>query len=339
MKMLSPPASVRSVGRIRWWTPLIAIACISCLPFFNVVAAEHHGGGGHAGGGGHPSASHGGGGSRSAGVHQGGYHVASSHQTVSHVATSHHVASTSHHVASTSHHVASTSHHVASTSHHVASTSRHVASTSHHLASTSHSVATANRTRNNSELRNVSPELRKSASANTRSSLYSRNTGASRNTRTPGRETAYNHSLTRSSVHGLMDRRLTQIGNRQWAAHGAVFSTRSDPRGGYWFQHGGYWWRGNFWGARSYCYNLIGLGFAPGLCWAWYDDICWGNIVIGMPYALIPYYYSDPVYTGDTYYNGEQATMYDYALPDGQYKQVTVVDGNVVDVEIVDQIG
>ena len=317
MKMLSPAASVCSVGRIRWWTPLIAIACLSSLPFFNVTAAEHHGGGGH------PSASHGGGGSRSAGVHHSGSHVASSHQTGSHIASSHHVATTSHHVASTSHHVATTSH--------------HVASTSHHVANTSHSVATANRTRNNSDLRNMSPGLRKGASANSRTSLYSRN-GAARNARTPGRETAYNHSLTRSSVHGLMDRRLTQIGNRQWAGHGAVFSTRSDPRGGYWFHHGGYWWRGNFWGARSYCYNLIGLGFAPGLCWAWYDDICWGNIVIGMPYALIPYYYSDAAYTGDTDYNGEQATVYDYALPDGQYKQVTVVDGNVVDVEIVDQI-
>jgi hypothetical protein len=308
MKMLSPAGSVRSAGRIRWWATLIAVACISCLPFFNVAAAEHHGGGEH------PSASHGGGGSRSAGVH----HVASSHRTVSHVASSHHVASTSHHVASTSH---------------------HVATTSHHVASASHGVATANRTRNGSELRNVSPELRKGASANTRTSLYLRNNGAARNTRTPGRPTtAYNHSLTRSSVHGLMDRRLTQISNRQWAAHGAVFSTRSDPRSGYWFHHGGYWWRGNFWGARSYCYNLIGLGFAPGLCWAWYDDICWGNIVIGMPWALIPYYYPDAVYSGDTYYNGEQATVYDYALPDGQYKQVTVVDGNVVDVEIVDQI-
>jgi hypothetical protein len=133
-----------------------------------------------------------------------------------------------------------------------------------------------------------------------------------------------------------MDRRLTEIGNRQWTAHGAVFSTRSDPRGGYWFNHGGYWWRCNFWGARSYCYGLIGLGFAPGLCWAWYDDICWGNIVIGMPFALIPYYYPDAVYTEDSYYDGNAATIYYYGLADGQYKQVTVVDGNVVDVEIVD---
>jgi hypothetical protein len=331
MRMLSTAASVRSVGRIRWSIPLIAIACISSLPFFNVLADEHHEGGGH------PSASHGGGG-RSASTHHGGYHVTSSHRAVS----SHHVAS-SPHVASTSHNVASTSHHVASTSHHVASTSHHVASTSHHVASTSHHVATASRTKNNSEVRNVSPELRKGASTNNRTSLYSRNNSSSRGThptRTPGRATTpYNHSLTRSSVHGLMDNRLTEINNRQWAAHGAVFTTRSDPRGGYWFHHGGYWWRCNFWGAQSYCYGLIGLGFAPGLCWAWYDDICWGNIVIGMPFALIPYYYPNAVYTGDTYYDGNQATVYDYALPDGQYKQVTVVDGNVVDVEIVDQVG
>jgi hypothetical protein len=308
MKTLSPAASVRSVGRIRWWTPLIAIGCISCLPFLNVVADQHHGGGGHTGGGGHPSASHG---SRSASTHHGGYHVASSHHAVS-----------SHHSAS-SHHVASSSHRVA-TSHREASTSRH--------------LATANRTKNNSELRNVSPEMRKGASVNSRTSLYSRNTSSSRAagaTRTPGRETPYNHSLTRSSVHGLMDRRLTEIGNRQWTAHGALFSTRSDPRAGYWYNHGGYWWRGNFWGARSYCYGLIGLGFAPGLCWAWYDDICWGNIVIGMPFALVPYYYPEAVYTEDSYYNGDAATIYYYGLADGQYRQVTVVDGNVVDVEIV----
>ena len=326
MKTLSSAASARSVGRIRWWTPLIAVGCISCLPFFNVLADQHsHGDGGH------PSAPHGSGGNKSASTH-GSYHAASSHQAVS----SHHAAS-SYHVAR-SNHVAS-SHHVASTSHHVASTSHHVASTSHHVASTSHRVATTDRTRNNSELRNVSPEARRGASTNSRTSLYSRNTASSRGahaTRTPGRATPYNHSLTRSSVHGLMDRRLTEIGNRQWAAHGAVFSTRSDPRGGYWFNHGGYWWRCNFWGARSYCYGLIGLGFAPGLCWAWYDDICWGNIVIGMPFALIPYYYPDAVYTEDSYYNGDAATVYYYGLADGQYKQVTVVDGNVVDVEIVD---
>ena len=170
MKTLSSAASARSVGRIRWWTPLIAIVGISCLPFFNVLADEHSHGGGE-----HPSASHGGGGSKAASTHQGGYHAASSHQGVSshhvasssHVASSHHVASSSH-VAS-SHHVASSSHvasshHVASSNH--AASSRHVASTSHHVASTSHRVATTDRTRNTSALRNVSPEARRGASTN-----------------------------------------------------------------------------------------------------------------------------------------------------------------------------
>jgi hypothetical protein len=135
-----------------------------------------------------------------------------------------------------------------------------------------------------------------------------------------------------------MDRRLNQISSRQWTARGQVYSTHHDPRSGYWYQHGGYWWRCNYWAARSYCDHLIVLGFAPGLCWQWYDDICWGNIVVGMPIDLVDYYYQDPVYTTDTTYDGEDATIYYYAIGDGQYKQVTVVDGDVVDVEIVDQI-
>ena len=85
--------------------------------------------------------------------------------------------------------------------------------------------------------------------------------------------------------------------------------------------------------------HLIAVGEPAGLCWAWYDAICWGNIVIGMPLELVTYYYQDPAYTTDTYYDGDAATVYYYATGDGQYKQVTVVDGNVVDVEIVDHIG
>jgi len=243
---------------------------------------------------------------------------------------------------------------------HQSSASHHVASrtvTSRQTASQNRVTAKTERTRStNTQVRNVSPGLRQSSSPNTRASLYQKNTNASREARnhqvavnqqrkgtvvnrSSARETtAYNHSLTATSVHDMMSQRITQITNRQWTSHGMVFSTHSDRQHGYWYQHAGYWWRGNFWGARSYCVRLIGLGRPPGLCWAWYDDICWGNVVIGMPLELITYYYPDAVYTSDTDYDGQDATVYYYATADGQYKEVTVVDGEVVDVEIVDQL-
>jgi hypothetical protein len=136
-----------------------------------------------------------------------------------------------------------------------------------------------------------------------------------------------------------MSERLNQVSGRQWTGHGDVWANRSDPGRGYWFQHGGYWWRCNFWGANWYCNNLITLGYAPGLCWGWYDDICWGNIVVGMPLDLVDYYYPDPVYSSYSTYDGDEATVYYYTLGDGQYEQVTVIDGTVVDVQVVDQIG
>ena len=135
-----------------------------------------------------------------------------------------------------------------------------------------------------------------------------------------------------------MNRRLAEITNRQWSTHGAVFATRSDPQRGFWFQHGGSFWRCNFWGAHAFCNHLIVEGWPAGLCWAWFDDICWGNIVIGMPLDMVASYYPTPVDTEDTDYDGEPATVYYYATDDGQYKQVTVVDGDLVDVEIVDHI-
>jgi hypothetical protein len=144
--------------------------------------------------------------------------------------------------------------------------------------------------------------------------------------------------MTAASAHGMMSQRLNQIADRHWAGHGAFFADHFDRDRGCWFNHGGYWWRCNYWGANWYCNNLIGLGFAPGLCWAWYDDICWGNVVVGMPLDLVDYYYPDPVYSDYTTYDGDDATVYYYPTDDGQYKQVTVVDGNVVDVEIVDQV-
>jgi len=53
---------------------------------------------------------------------------------------------------------------------------------------------------------------------------------------------------------------------------------------------------------------------------------------------LVDYYYPEPVYTTYTTYDGDEATVYFYANGDGQYKRVTVVDGNVVDVQIVSVI-
>lgn len=58
-----------------------------------------------------------------------------------------------------------------------------------------------------------------------------------------------------------------------------------------------------------------------------------------MPLELVTYYYPTPVYTNYTQYDGYDATVYYYATDDGQFKEVTVVSGDVVDVEIVDQIG
>ena len=57
-----------------------------------------------------------------------------------------------------------------------------------------------------------------------------------------------------------------------------------------------------------------------------------------MPLDLVDYYYPDPAYSSYSNYNGDEATVYYYATTDGQYKQVTVIDGKVVDVQLVDHI-
>jgi len=289
--------------------------------------------------------------------HQNAYHASANKTAVSHQnAVSHHDV-VSHHDAVSHHDVVS---HQTSKSHNTSTKT----ATSHRAESPTNAAAKTEHTRvSSAETRNGSPEVRKGASPDTHTSLYERNntsrearnhetakTQERNNTREPGKRnlqtrinsaakaTAFNHSLTRSSAQGLMSHRLTEITNRQWSTHGAVFSAQSDPHRGYWFQHSGYYWRGNFWGAHSYCDRLIVLGWPAGLCWAWYDDICGGNIVVGMPLDLVGYYYPTPVSTQDTDYDGEPATVYYYATYDGQYRQVTVVDGDVVDVEIVDQI-
>jgi hypothetical protein len=359
MKTLSPTGRVRSAGNVRGWTALIAIATIGCLPLFSSLADQpHHNnkGGSNKAPGSHQGGSHGGSVSKAAAGHQGGNHAVSASKSASTHQGTHHASASKttvsqHSVVS---HPSSTSHRASTktaTSHQAAS-HRSIASRTEHTRVTS------------SQARNISPELRHGASSNTRASLYERNhtsreahnrqaalTQERNNTRAPGhranlparintasRATAFNHSLTASSAKGLMNRRLTEVTNRQWSTHGAVFSTRSDPQRGYWFQHGGYYWRCNFWGAHSYCDRLIVLGYPAGLCWAWYDDICWGNIIVGMPLDLVNYYYPTPVTTEDTDYDGEPATVYYYATDNGQYRQVTVVDGDVVDVEIVDHI-
>ena len=353
MKTLSPTGRVRSAGNVRRWTALIAIASVGCLPLFSSLADQPHhnnkGGGNkapstHQGGShgsnvskaatGHQGGSHAVSASKSASTHQGAYHASASKTAVSHRSSTSHKASTK------------------------TVTSHQTVSHGSVASKTEHARVTG------SQARKVSPELRQGASSNTRASLYERNntsrearhrqaavTQERNNTRAPGhranlstrinsaaRATAFNHSLTASSAQGLMNRRLTEVTNRHWSTHGAVFSTRSDPQRGHWFQHGGYYWRCNFWGAHSYCNRLIVLGYPAGLCWAWYDDICWGNIIVGMPLDLVGYYYPKPAATEDTDYDGEPATVYYYATDNGQYKQVTVVDGDVVDVEIVDHI-
>ena len=356
MKMLSPSERVRPVGNTQWWTALIAVASVSCLPLFSVLADQNNQvkkGGGTKAPSSHQSAPHGGGGNKIANVHQGGNHTMGTSHSAGNRTVSTPKTVTAHQTANHSEVQRTAVSHHGSASHNVANRT----TTSPQTVARKSVTTRAEHTRlSNSQERNLSPGLRHGASPNTRASLYQNNTNTSREARnhqvvakqqgkvtvvnrSSARETtAYNHSLTATSVHNMMSQRITQITNRQWTSHGMVFSTHSDRQHGYWYQHAGYWWRGNFWGARSYCVGLIGLGRPPGLCWAWYDNICWGNVVIGMPLDLISYYYPDPVYTSDTDYDGQDGTVYYYATDDGQYKELTVVDGEVVDVEIVDQL-
>jgi ribosomal protein S20 len=150
---------------------------------------------------------------------------------------------------------------------------------------------------------------------------------------------SFDRSITRGRAQGLMNQQLNKIANRTWTGRGQFCAKRFDASNHCWFRRGGFWWRCNFWGAHAFCNRLIVLGFAPGLCWGWYDNICWGNIVVGMPLDLVDYYYPEPVNTTYTTYDGDEATVYFYANVDGQYKRVTVVDRNVVDVQIVSVTG
>lgn len=328
MKKLLPLERIGSVGRIHKLAAIVVAASVSCLPLSALANDTGGDGGGHASGGGHP-----GGGAHPGGASNGSLHPAASYHPS---APSYHASSgtahsglasnathnyhpnlyarnnSSSHV-SDHHETAATTHRETSTTQHHDATVNRVANTNHNLSQTNKAGVARNTSRLNDPARTPKAEALRA--------------------RTP-----FDHSMTTASAHGMMNQRLNQIANRQWAGHGAFFADHFDRDHGCWFNHGGFWWRCNYWGANWYCNNLIGLGFAPGLCWAWYDDICWGNIVVGMPLDLVDYYYPDPVYSDYTTYDGDEATVYYYPTDDGQYKQVTVVDGDVVDVEIVDQV-
>jgi hypothetical protein len=304
MKTLSPIERFRSDGTIRNWTAIAVGVGISCFPVVSALA-EGHKGGGNAGGGGHTAG----------GGHAGGG---------GHIAGGRHIAGGGH-----------------------AGGGRHIVAGGGRIEGGHVGVeqrATTAKRRTNAQVTNQTVVSR--SGSRTHSFVESRIAGRGnrgdvrqRNrVMLVNRTSTFDRSITRSRAQVLMDQRLGQISSRRWTGHGQVCSDHFDRDHGFRFRHGGYWWRCNFWGAHSYCNHLIATGFAPGLCWGWYDDICWGNIAVGMPIDLIGYYYPDQVYTTYTTYDGDEATVYYYVLGNGQYKRVTVVDGNVVDVQIVDEI-
>jgi hypothetical protein len=353
MKKLFPLERFSSLGGVQKVAAIVAAASLSCLPFSSALANHTGGGGGgHAGGGGggHPSGGgghpggggggHPGGGGHgafarpAAAYHGGGFnggglrtaysggrnfsnishtnlygnHAVSNHAVSNHAVSNH---------ASLYSRNTNSSH---ASNQHVATANQHHDPGVNRVANASHTLNQTNKT-----------EVAKATSR-------SRDPAHAANAAIANRAPAFNHSLSTTSAHTLMNQRLNQIADRHWEGHENFSSDHFDREHGCWFNHGGSWWRCNFWGANWYCNHCIALGFAPGLCWGWYDNICWGNICIGMPLDLVDYYYPDPVYSDYSDYNGDEATVYYYATDDGQYKQVTVIDGKVVDVQIVDQI-
>jgi hypothetical protein len=322
MKYLLPVGRSCSGGSVGRWVALFAALSISCFLVASAFASQH-GGGGHFGGGGHSGGGHFGGGFHASSFHRSpsvpsniggnfshGYHanLYAGHSESAH-AVEHRGTVANNHGAVADHHTSTLDPRTNGAVNRTGATNRTIAQ--------SHALGQTNR---------ADPSPQNQAALANRTNTFDR-------------------SITTPRAQSLMSERLKQISGRQWGGHGEVWANHSDPTHGYWFQHGGYWWRGNFWGANSYCNNLIALGFAPGLCWGWYNDICWGNIVVGMPLDLVDYYYPDPVYSSystydgdDSTYDGDEATVYYYALGDGQYQQITVIDGTVVDVQVVDQI-
>jgi hypothetical protein len=326
MKTTLPLERLSSLGRVQSVAAIVAAASISFLPFSSALAnhtggggggGHASGGGGHTGGGGHSgfSGGHGSYSRPAASYHGGGSRTAYSGAGRNFSHTSYHASLYARNTNSTR----VSSQHAATADRHQTSVNQHRDPGLNRVTNTSHPLNRTNKSEVARTTRGTDPaHVADRAIAN--------------------RAPAFNHSLTATSAHGLMNQRLNQIANRNWGGHDHFFEDHFDRDHGCWFNHGGYWWRCNYWGANWYCNNLIGLGFAPGLCWGWYDDICGGNIVIGMPLDLVDYYYPDPVYSDYGDYDGDEATVYYYATDDGQYKQVTVIDGKVVDVQIVDHI-
>jgi hypothetical protein len=359
MKTLLPVGWFRSDAAFRNWIALTVATSISCFPVVSAFANGHNGGGnggggghmasgGHGGGGGHMAGGgHGGGGGRMAGGGHGGSggriagggHGGGSGRIAGggHAAGNGHVGASGH-VGTTAR--PSDSHRSAAL---FSNTGRSLSRQNQSGHAVEHRVTKVER-QNNGLATNKSVVRRRSSGSH--SFVESRRAGRGNHadlrlqTRAASANSTrtFDRSIARSRAQVFMNQRLSQISSRQWTGHGQVCSDHFDRGRRCWFRHGGYWWRCNFWGAHSYCNRLIAIGFAPGLCWGWYDDICWGNVVVGMPIDLVDYYYPDPVYTTYATYNGDEATVYYYALGNGEYKRVTVVDGDVVDVQIVDEI-
>jgi hypothetical protein len=377
MKTLLFVERLRSRGTIRKWAVLAAAALISCYPVASSLADNHgdggHGGGGHGGGGGHPSGGggHGSGGHPRGGGHGGdGIHMSGGggHEVgggrgdgASHFVSDRHNGGGSHGGGGGRFSAARQvpTRYSGGHNHFSANGALHQAGGHQNRAFSSkkgNNFAAHNQSNRTGEHRAIAQEKhqnnrvtnqtilhqnnsQRNSLAETRKIVH-QNNGERLKTRAllMNRTGSFDRSITRGRAQGLMNNRLNQIANRRWTGRGQFYANRFNTGNHCWYHHGGYWWSCNYWGAHAYCNRLIVLGFAPGLCWGWYDDICWGNIVVGMPLVLVAYYYPDPVYTTYTTYDGDEATVYYYALDDGQYKRVTVVDGSVVDVQIVGEI-
>ena len=327
MKTLLAIERFRSDGTIRNWTALAVAVGISCFPVVSALA-DGHKGGGNAGGGGHVT----GGGHRGGG----GHFNASRQVPIGHSGGGGHL--------SANRHGGGPSHQGGGYQNGAFSSNKGNNFAAHNQSNrTAQHRATNQEKRQNNRVTNQTVvhrnDSRINSFAETRKIIH-QNNGERLKSRAliMNRTGSFDRSITRGRAQGLMNQQLNKIANRTWTGRGQFCAKRFDGSNHCWFRREGFWWRCNFWGAHAFCNRLIVLGFAPGLCWGWYDNICWGNIVVGMPLDLVDYYYPEPVYTMYTTYDGDEATVYFYANGDGQYKRVTVVDGNVVDVQIVSVI-
>ena len=355
MKTLLPSERFRSDGTIRNWTALAVAVGISCFPAVSALADGHKGGGnagggghvtggGHAGGGAHMArgGGHGGGGAPHFVSGGGGHRGGGGHFNASRQAPTGHSGGGGH--LSVNRHGGGPSHQGGGYQNGAFSSNKGNNFAAHNQSNrTAQHRAINQEKRPNNRVTNQTVVQRNNSRINsfaeTRKIIH-QNNGERLKSRAlvMNRTGSFDRSITRGRAQGLMNQRLNKIDNRTWTGRGQFCARRFDASNHCWFRRGGFWWRCNFWGAHAFCNRLIVRGFAPGLCWGWYDNICWGNIVVGMPLDLVDYYYPEPVYTTYTTYDGDEATVYFYANGDGQYKRVTVVDGNVVDVQIVSVI-